>query len=250
MTARHTGFTLLELLLATVLTVVLMVGVMAAVSSLGTARGAIEGVPTGGLATEGEHDPAADPRRGASADPSDRAWTGEAVRQQTLDRVAGLLEHDLREARWVRVEGDGSLTLSGWLARNDDGRQRVHRPVEVRYRASQIDGRWWLVRRQTLLDVPGNERVQRDLVAGGVRAFDLSPADGRSLRGPEAIGGWLALHRAGPGWIAGWQNPGGGAASGDGQATAAEGLNVPVWRIRLSLVGDPRATRERLVHTP
>ena len=138
------GFTLLEMLLATVLSVMLMVGVLAVIASLGTAAGKAGGQPV----------PAAD----------------------AMDGWLRLLQEDLNLAVKVDTSRSNELTLIGYAALDGLGRERTHRPVRVLYRFEEVGGRRWLIRRQALLDVASNQNVQRDLVCNGVSRFELMPA--------------------------------------------------------------------------
>ena len=143
------GFTLLELLLATVLSSMLIVGVLMVLTNL-----------TGGdmAAGIGVGTPAGDARNRAEA----------------VDRWTALLRKDLIHARHVGTPRDNVLTLAGYSGLHGPARERAHRPVRVQYAIHQIDGRFWLVREQAAQDVLTNRHVQRDLVCTGVRRFEIA----------------------------------------------------------------------------
>ena len=143
MSSRH-GFTLLEMLLAAVLSVMLMVGVLAVIASLGTAAGKAGEQPV----------PAAD----------------------AIDGWLRLLQEDLNLAVRIDTSRPNELTVTGYAALDDSGRERTHRPARVLYRFEEVAGRRWLIRRQALLDVATNQNVQRDLVCDGLSRFELLPA--------------------------------------------------------------------------
>jgi hypothetical protein len=154
------GFTLVELLLATVLTTILMIGVLAVITSLG-ARGV---VADGGRPLEGLSE--------------SQAW----------EACVRLLREDLDQASSADAAKPNVLRLSGYGALDARSREQAHRPVKVVYAVEEIDGRPWLTRRQDAMDVLVQNNVQRDLVCSGVRRFELAktppvnkdaPAEGR-----------------------------------------------------------------------
>jgi len=152
------GFTLLELLLATVLATVLMVGVMAVVTDLGVSRSHIQPPPAG----------------------SDASKTGAKI--EPLDAWARLLCEDIRHASAINTSRKGVLALTGYNALDPSRLRRTHRPVRVLYEFRDIDGRKWIIRRQTALDVLTNQNVRRDLVCCGVSRFELTPITVASKR--------------------------------------------------------------------
>lgn len=139
------GFTLLELLLATVLSVMLMLGVLAVVTDLST-------------------DPETIPSRGERF---------AAQQTQTLDAWVRLLRGDLAHAIQVNAETPSRVEMLGSGALDERGRSRTHRPVKVTYALETLDGRRWLVRRQTAQDSLVAHATQRDLVCRGVQRFEL-----------------------------------------------------------------------------
>ncbi len=144
MTAAR-GFTLLELLLATVLSVMLMLGVLAVVTDLST-------------------DPETIPSRRQNV---------EAQQTHTLDAWIRLLRGDLTHAIQVNAKTASRVEMLGSGALDEVGRSRTHRPVKVTYSLETFDGRRWLVRRQTAQDSLVAHATQRDLVCRGVHRFEL-----------------------------------------------------------------------------
>ncbi len=143
------GFTLLELLMATVLSALLMVGVLAVVADLGA-----DGL-SGGLSAAAE------------------AASSRAAGEDAVEHWLGLLREDLQHAAETNMLGESEVELIGCLALDADRRRRTHRPVRVVYRIADVAGRSWLVRRQEALDVLTNRHVQRDLVCRDIRRFEL-----------------------------------------------------------------------------
>lgn len=144
------GFTLLELMLATVLTVLLMMGVMMVIATLRSS-----------------------PALAAHDGPSPADPSGAAEREVTVARWIDLLREDLRHARTVTGVSENTVRLVGPLGLDAAGRAITHRPVEVVYRLVERDGRMWLFREQAALDLPSNRHRQRDLVLTGVTGFTL-----------------------------------------------------------------------------
>ncbi len=144
------GFTLLELLLATVLVTLLMMGVLGVV------------VRVAG--------PIADTNAAGRNDPN-------TIPQGTVSAWVSLLREDLAHARGVSVSDDGVIALAGHLALDRQGREQTHRPALVIYQLEDIGDQSWLVRKQMLLDVLSTEAIQRDLVCSGVQRFTLLRRD-------------------------------------------------------------------------
>jgi prepilin-type N-terminal cleavage/methylation domain-containing protein len=145
-TAR--GFTLLEMMIATVLSSVLLIGVLAVVANLGKSANAV------GLGRSEDF-------AAVSGAEAVRAWEP-------------LLRDDMAGAAAVDATKANELTLVGYGALDATSRRRVHRPVRVVYEIAELDGRRWLIRRQTALDVLTDQNVQRDLVCSGVTRFALA----------------------------------------------------------------------------
>lgn len=146
---RHGGFTLLELLLASALSVLLMVGVLAVIATWRTADAA----PGAG---------------------NDRFGPSTVMADAETERWVALLREDLGHARQVEQGGDALVRLVGHAGLDAVGRARTHRPVEVVYRTMEQDGAVWLVREQAALDIASTAHRQRDLVAAGVLAVELT----------------------------------------------------------------------------
>ncbi len=137
---RRAGFTLLELMLASVLTTVLLLGVMAVIVRLASVSNA-PGVDHAALEPEA---------------------------------LALLLREDLRNTDKVEANDAGLLVLRGLCGLDAQRRERVHQPVRVSYSVESLDGRSWVVRRQEWLESRSNRNVQRDLVAAGVQSFEIT----------------------------------------------------------------------------
>ena len=143
MAARNNAFTLLELMLATVLSVMLMVGVMGVVGQI---------------------------RHSAAIGPS---TSQSSALDEALDAWVRLLREDLNQTTQPVTSKSNELALIA-LGGLDAGRlERTHRPACIVYRLASIGGRSWLVRSQTLLDVPADHAVQHDLICCGVIRFEL-----------------------------------------------------------------------------
>lgn len=141
------AFTLMELLLALVLSAVLMMGVLAVVTNLGSP----------GLSASSTN--AAADGAGTTVPPEIDAWVE-------------LLRGDLAHASHVSARPD-RIALTGYGALDTASCERTHRAVAVLYALEDIDGRRWLVRRQAALDVLTNRNRQRDLVCTGIERFSL-----------------------------------------------------------------------------
>ncbi len=146
MTAR-TGFSLIELLLATVLSVLLMMGVMAVVSDLAK----------------------------ASQDSQQRQ---ETVQPSVLGELGELLRRDLAHADSVDASGPGRIVMTGQAGLDRYDRSREHRPVRVTYRIQQIGSHRWLIRQQESLDLQTNQNRQRDLICRGIDRLELLSGSG------------------------------------------------------------------------
>ncbi len=160
MTHRR-GFTLLELLLATVLSVMLMLGVLAVVTDLSTV-----------------------PETVASRE--DRSA---APQTQTLDAWVRLLRGDLAHAIHIDAASASRIEMLGSGALDERGRSRTHRPVKVSYFLETLDGQQWLVRRQIAQDSLAVRAIQRDLLCRGVQRFELiaEGAAPTTQEGPQPV---------------------------------------------------------------
>jgi hypothetical protein len=150
---------MLELLLALMIMAVLMVGVLAVVTDLS------------GRASAGAQDCTGADLAPAMVD----AW----VRQLRQELACGAIE----------TAREDELTVVGYMALGSADRGVTHRPVRVVYRIEDIGGRAWVVRQQTLLDVPANQGVQRELVCSGVPRFEFVRAGGPVAAGTPG-GSW------------------------------------------------------------
>jgi len=144
------GFTLLELLLATVLSAMLMICVLALVANIMEGRALRE-------------------KKNIPSENGDVFAMNSFVR---------LLREDMKNARKVDVSRKNELTLTGYGAMDSRSLRRTHRPVVVHYRFEEIGGVKWLIRRQTAQDVMTNRNVHRDLVCSGIVQFELTGEGG------------------------------------------------------------------------
>jgi hypothetical protein len=138
------AFTILELLAATALTALLMVAVLHVVGAIGASRAALA----------------------RQADVG--AW-----RADLLD----LLRRDMTNATKVSFRPDAmALTARGAL---DPGTLEFrHEPVTVVYGLSVIDGRHWLVRRQSPRDGLSNSPAWAELVCPDIASFTMRRMSG------------------------------------------------------------------------
>ncbi len=150
-TSGRSAFTLLELLLTTMLSTVLMVGVMAVVTNLS--------------ASETFRETVAERPRNSSR----------RMNAGRIDAWMRLLRRDITHANSIEAAEPNKLTFIGYNALDDSGRGSTHRPVKVTYKFEEINGRRWLIRQQESLDVLTNKNVQRDLVCRGMSKFELVP---------------------------------------------------------------------------
>jgi hypothetical protein len=174
--SHRPAFTLLELLLATVLSTVLMIGVLAVVTDLGA--------PAVAAASTRFRDAALGPH--------------------TVDAWVSLLRADLNQASRVEASKNSSLALTGYTALDPSDRGQTHRPVRVTYEIAEVGGRQWIVRRQAALDVLTNRNTHRDLVGCGLTRFELvqetrevSPETFAGPGGSATAGGASSFHKDG-----------------------------------------------------
>ncbi len=160
MNARR-GFTLLELVLASALSVVLMMGILAVLTDMSS-----------------------DPETLIKPTRADAPATG-----RTFEAWAKLLRDDMSHTHRIESSGPNRIVLRGSGALDARGRSRTHRPVELVYELRKIDGRTWLVRRQRALDVLSNRNVQRDLVCTGIEKFELSAEGSMLIQGAVQASG-------------------------------------------------------------
>jgi type II secretory pathway component PulJ len=132
------AFTILELLAATALTALLMAAVLHVVGAIGASRAT--------LARQTE--------------------AGAAWRADLLD----LLRRDMTNASKVSFRPDGMM-LTGHGALDAGTLEFRHEPVTVVYGLSMIDGRSWLVRRQTPREGLSHAPAWAELICPDVTGF-------------------------------------------------------------------------------
>jgi prepilin-type N-terminal cleavage/methylation domain-containing protein len=159
--SRRRAFTLIEMLLATVLATVLMVGVLAVVTDLGAS----------GMASEKRAGAAVDKSVGLAGGSAQAAKTG--LDAEALEAWIRLLREDIGQAFRTEPPQDSRFSLTGYGALDARSRERTPRPVTVLYAIEEVGGRLWLVRRQAALDVMTDQNIQRDLVCGGIVRFQV-----------------------------------------------------------------------------
>ena len=162
------GFTLIELMLASTLSVLLIGGVLFALSSLSR-----------------------DTRATAPKDPT-------AELKATLD----LLQWDLSNARSASQSGDHrSLVLEGHGAIAPDTLRPNGRLARVVYSCQLRGGTWRLTRAQQYLDDPARPQNWTDLVGLGVNAVEVLPVGGQAGQEAESqkIPQWVGLRVYGVG---------------------------------------------------
>ena len=155
------AFTLVELLLASALATLLMVGVLAVVTHLARSEKALQ--------------------------PLARDDTAARMSQEELDAWITLLRADLQHAGRIERLLTGEVEMLGYQALQGASRQVGHRPVRIGYRLQEVDGRRWVMRWQTSLDSASHHRTSRDLVATGVRRFEIVPQIHRTRAGAAAV---------------------------------------------------------------
>lgn len=138
------GFTLLELLLASVLMAVLMVGVMSVIANVVR--------PAASLSES---------RDSESPDEEAQAWV----------RV---MHDDLRQARTIQTQG-GEVVVMNNGGIDPLTQQRTHRPVIIRYAIKKVGERSCLVRYEQSLDTREVMPERRELVGIGVTRLELVP---------------------------------------------------------------------------
>lgn len=149
---RRLAFTLLELLLATVLLCGLMIGVLAVLTRL---------ISPVDIAAQNASPMTADVR-------AMNAWLLQ-------------LRSDLEQAQIIEESQPQHLAMVNYRSLEDEGLLQRHRPVRIQYRIESIRGRSWVVREQAWLDDLSNRNVRRDLVCHSVVGFQLE-----SLRASDA----------------------------------------------------------------
>lgn len=143
-TVNRYGFTLIEMLLATVLMSLLMVGVLAVITRV-----------SGPIASE--------------ATPV--SLSGIAI---DTDAAVRVITADLAQAQEIELVGD-AVAIKGHAGLNALTKERNQRPVEVRYLIKVIADQPCLVREERLLDVKPAQAISYELVAVGITGLELEP---------------------------------------------------------------------------
>jgi len=140
---RARGFTLLELLLASVLLAVLMVGVMSVITNV--------------------------------VQPAEAVAKQQAARDtaEPAALLADLLREELLHARTIDESTVQSIAFTGFGGLDPVTHERVQRPVRVRFFIEDIDGRSWVMRSEQRLDGEEQPGARRSLVCAGVTRFEL-----------------------------------------------------------------------------
>ncbi len=149
---KHRAFTILELLLATVLLCGLMISVLAVLTRVG--------IPSQAAGTLGTDDGGRSVVSGKD--------------NRTIDAWVALLRADLEQAVVIESMSSGRISMVGYRSLEGEARQPRHRPVQIVYRIEKIGADAWLIREQSWLDDLSNQNVRRDLVCRGVIDFHLS----------------------------------------------------------------------------
>lgn len=140
---RQSGFTLLELLLASALTAMMMVAVMGLVTQVVRPIDAVDvDGEAGGVVSE--------------------AWLS-------------LLRDELGQAHTI-TPGNNRIDLMSFGGLDARSYERTQRPVLVRYQVAEVDGRSWLIRSEKSLDASQQRPARRELVGAGVNRVELVPA--------------------------------------------------------------------------
>ena len=166
---NQSGFTLIEILLATILTAVLMVGVLAVIVSV-----------SGPIQHRSEE--------------SGQSTIG----QIDLDAITRVLATDLAQARSIESTS-GELKLMSYGGLDPQDRTRTQRPVNIGYRVQLIDDNPWLVRTEQALDGEVVIAPYYELVAPGVTRIalvtptDQSPTITRTGNGHRVVQEPIAL---------------------------------------------------------
>jgi len=134
------GFTLVELLAATALSAVLMLAVLQVIGSLGRSR-----APRAGQAMPADAD------------------------------LVELLRHDLAQSTEIRY-ATSAFTLIGCADIAPGERVASHQPVTVTYSLMPLQGRSWLVRRQTARNTRSMDAPSIELVWPDVTGLEVRPS--------------------------------------------------------------------------
>ena len=135
----RSGFTLVEFVAATALTMLLILAVLMVVCSAARGREAL-----------------------ASAQ----------RRLSVPERALQLIDQDLLNSDIVRIEGN-TIRLDGHASLNLDTPARRHRPVRVEYTLRTYEGRSWLVRSQKEMDDSVNRKTHSELVCANITGISM-----------------------------------------------------------------------------
>lgn len=150
------GFTLLELLLASVLLALLMVGVMSVITHVVQPAEAVA-------------------QQGAARSKIDSAQA-----------FADLLRDDLQQASVIDEVGARAIAFTGLCGLDPVTSERAQRPVRVRYFIEEVDGTAWVFRSEQALHGEAKRDARRALVCTGVTRFDLIAPQRDALQEGEA----------------------------------------------------------------
>lgn len=138
------GFTLLELLLATVLLTLLMLGVTAIITNLGATKTTVFSEPT---------------------------------RPDLVRSFLDVLRMDLNSAEHVDSDSPNSITIDGYAAGLSSSQESIHLPARITYGVVTVGDRSWVVRSETRLDRSAAGTTRHDLVEVGISGFQVVPIE-------------------------------------------------------------------------
>lgn len=141
---KRSAFTLIEMLLATILTAVLMVGVLAVIARI------------------------ANPMQHASDIDTD------ATPYVESEMLVQIFAADLAHARTIHAL-PGELRLMGYTSLEPQRRTRTQRPTHIHYRVASVDRQPWLLRDEYPLDGQTKSISHTELIAQGVTRIALDP---------------------------------------------------------------------------
>lgn len=144
MMSRRSGFTLLELLLASALMAVLMIGVLMVLTNL---------------------------TRPAMASDVDSDKQGEIISEATWIE---LIRDDLRQAHHIETSVN-ELVIVSYGGLDAQSKERTQRPVRIRYRIETMSARPWMLRDEVSIDNSAETVIRRELVGQGITRFELIP---------------------------------------------------------------------------
>lgn len=142
---RASGFTLIELMLATVLTSVLMVGVLAVITRV-------------------------------SAPIQPQVSAADQAQQHVIDACVRIISDDLTQAR--TLDTTGGVGFMGYSSLDPVTHERAQQPVRIRYYVQPIAGRPWLLRQERALVGDPAMKVHTEPVMAGVSRIELVKQQG------------------------------------------------------------------------